>query len=50
MEYIIIAAVIIIVAWMGFIKPIRYMTVYEYEKGLKFAKGKFEQTLEPGAY
>ncbi len=26
------------------------MTVYEYEKGLKFAKGKFEQTLESGAY
>ncbi len=50
MEYLIIVALLIFVALIYFKKPIKRITVFEYEKGLKYSKGKFDQIIEPGPY
>lgn len=50
MEYLIIAAILILAALIYFKTLIRRITVFEYEKGLKYIKGKFDQILEPGQY
>lgn len=50
MEYLIIAAILILAALIYLKTPIRRVTVFEYEKGLKYSTGKFEQILEPGQY
>jgi regulator of protease activity HflC (stomatin/prohibitin superfamily) len=50
MEYLIIAVLLIIVALIYFKQPIKRITVFEYEKGLKYSKGKFDQIIEPGQY
>ena len=49
MEYllpIVVVAVVVIFLKLG----VRRITVLEYEKGLKYAKGKFKYVLEPGQY
>ena len=46
-----IIILLIIVAALLFKKTIlRRMTVFEYERGVKYVKGKFETILEPGQY
>lgn len=49
MEYLIIA-IVVVAGFMFFKLGIRRVTVLEYEKGLKYAKGKFRSILEPGQY
>ncbi|WP_320043852.1 slipin family protein [uncultured Desulfobacter sp.] len=49
MEYFL--AVVIVVGVIIFLKfGIRRITILEYEKGLKYVKGKFKSTVEPGQY
>ena len=49
MEYLL--PIIVVVGTVIFLKlGVRRVTVLEYEKGLKYAKGKFRSVLEPGQY
>ncbi len=49
MEYwLAIAAVVVVVLFLKF--GVRRITVLEYEKGLRYAKGKFKSVVEPGQY
>jgi len=50
MQYIvaIIAAVAVLILFLRF--GVRRITILEYEKGLKYTKGKFKSILEPGQY
>jgi regulator of protease activity HflC (stomatin/prohibitin superfamily) len=49
MEYLL--PIVVIVGVVILLKlGVRRMTVLEYEKGLKYAKGKFRSVLEPGQY
>ncbi len=49
MEYLLaIAAVVVVVIFFRF--GVRRVTVLEYERGLKYAKGKFKSVVGPGQY
>ncbi len=49
MEYVIAAIVVVSIAvFLRF--GIRRITIIEYEKGLKYTRGKFDTVLEPGQY
>ena len=51
MEYFIAAAVIFILAWILIARyGFKRITVFEFEKGLKYHKGKFKKVLGPGQY
>jgi regulator of protease activity HflC (stomatin/prohibitin superfamily) len=50
MEYI-IGAIVVVVGIAIFLRyGVRRITVFEFEKGLKYKNGKFEVVLEPGQY
>jgi len=44
----VIVAIVVVVVLLSL--GVRRVTVLEYEKGLKYAKGKFKSVLEPGQY
>jgi len=48
MEYILIVVVVAVVIF--FTPGVRRITILEYEKGLKYTKGRFRTVLEPGQY
>ncbi len=49
MEYLLaIAALVVVVFFLT--SGVRRVTILEYEKGLKYAKGKFSAVVEPGQY
>ena len=49
MEYLI--AVVVVAVFIGlFTKGVRRITIFEYEKGLKYTDGKFTAVLGPGQY
>jgi hypothetical protein len=37
-----------LVAWLA--SALKRITIYEYERGLKYNRGRFVQALEPGSY
>jgi len=44
-------SIVVVVAAVGFLKiGVRRITVLEYEKGLKYGRGKFKSVLAPGQY
>ena len=46
-----ISVVVLLVVIVVLVKlNIRRMTVFEYERGVKYVKGKFTEVLEPGVY
>ncbi len=49
MEYI-ISIVILIVAAILFKLSVKRITIFEYEKGLGYSRGKFKSVMEPGQY
>jgi len=49
MEYL-LAAAVIAAAFIIFRIGVKQITVFEYEKGLKYSKGRFETLMEPGQY
>lgn len=49
MEYF-IATVVLLVVLMAIFRGFRRVTIFEYEKGLKYFRGRFTQVLEPGLY
>ena len=49
MEWIIFLLILMLLAAVAW-RHIRLMTVYEYERGLKYFKGAFAELLEPGQY
>ncbi len=46
---VVIAAVALALA-LVVLRPPRYVIIYEYERALKYKRGRFTRTLEPGAY
>lgn len=48
MEYLLPIAVVVVVIFLAL--GVRRITVLEYEKGLKYTKGKFKSVVEPGQY
>ncbi len=49
MEYLLPIVVVVVVAILLRL-GVRRITVLEYERGLKYAKGKFTSVVEPGQY
>jgi regulator of protease activity HflC (stomatin/prohibitin superfamily) len=49
MEYLVPIAVIVITVIL-FVLGVRRITILEYEKGLKYTKGKFKKIIKPGQY
>lgn len=50
MEYFFTIVVVVVVMVIFLKLGVRRITVLEYEKGLKYAKGKFKSVVEPGQY
>lgn len=50
MEYVILVVVILITGVIGVRICARRTTVFEFERGLKYTKGRFKRLLEPGQY
>jgi regulator of protease activity HflC (stomatin/prohibitin superfamily) len=48
--YIVSAVVIIALLWFFRANRIRRITIFEFQRGLKYRKGRFEKVLEPGQY
>lgn len=48
--FVIALALVVAAAVYGFKHTIEIVTVWEYEKGLKYYKGRFQKVLEPGLY
>ncbi|MBN2311548.1 MAG: hypothetical protein JXR94_21400, partial [Candidatus Hydrogenedentes bacterium] len=48
MEYLIVVAVIVVAVFLA--ATVRRITVFEYERGLRYVKGRFRGVLSPGHY
>lgn len=50
MEYAIAAIVVVVTSALVLTYGVRRVTVYEYERGLKYVRGQYHATLSPGQY
>ncbi|MDP7640565.1 MAG: hypothetical protein QGG73_12785 [Candidatus Hydrogenedentes bacterium] len=53
MEYLLIVAGAVLAVFLisaAAKRAVRRVTIMEYETGLKYSRGKFQSTLEPGQY
>jgi regulator of protease activity HflC (stomatin/prohibitin superfamily) len=50
MEYLVLSIALIVLAGILLKICVRRITIFEYEKGLKYTRGKFSALLAPGVY